>query len=296
MALQVIKSIDGTNVEILKNSMMLFNLATNLEIKKMCIEMGLIPKLFDLIKNHASNPDVATYCSKPLVQILSEATDTTNPKKSELINCVVEGGGLPVAMSICGTFLNNEEVLEQWFPLIDSCLDTATKVDSVGVDGISKIIAVTQKHRFVIQVTGASILSKLCENDDMAKALVKSGGVPLIVKILGTESNLQRYEQKSREVCIKCLNKIASFPEGIEAIRPCGLPKILDAGMRGYGTAFIIQVQGLLLIKALIKDDGMKQQLKDMGVGSLIAFSASKHTVTRLQNLVKELKETLGLF
>jgi len=204
---------------------------------------------------------------------------------------------LPVAMTICGAFINNEEVLEQWFPLIDSCLDSATKLDTVGVDGIAKIIAVMQKHRFVIQVTGASILSKLCENDDLAKAIIKSNGVPLIIKILGTESNLQRYEQKSREVCIKCLNKISSFPEGIDAIRPCGLPKILDAGMRGYGTAFIIQIQGILLIKALVKDDGMKAQLKENGlVQSLIQFSASKHTVTRLQNIVKELKETLGIF
>jgi len=47
-----------------------------------------------------------------------------------------------------------------------------------------------------------------------------------------------------------------------------------------------------LLIKAVAKDEEMRQMLKDVGVGSLLTAAANKHSVTRLHKIVKELKET----
>jgi len=257
--------------------------------------LNIIPKLFELLHKNNTSADVCAYCCKSLNQLTSEITDTTQPTKKDVVSVIVNAGGLTEALLVCGTFQDVEEVIEQWFPLIDSSLDAATKLDSIGTDGIDKLLKVIPKHRFVIQVTGASILSKLSENDDLVKHLIASDAIPLVVKILGTESNLSKYEQKSREVSIKFLNKCATRQEGIDRIKSCGLPKILDAAMRGYGTFFIIQIQGLLLVKALVRDPDMKQQFKEANVASLLNFSASKHTVTRLQNVVKQLKEELGI-
>jgi len=264
-------------------------------VKKLCIELQTIKKLFEILRNNSSNSEVQAVCCRALNQFLSEVTDTTQPSKKDLVGIIVDAGGLTEAINMCGLFISDELVIEQWFPIIDACLDSAAKLDSVGTIGMDKILQVIQKHRFVIQVTGVSILSKLCDSDDYAKHLIQVGGIPVLVKVLATESNLSKYEQRSREACIKCLNKLATYQEGIERIRPTGLPKVLDAAMRGYGTFFIIQIQGILLIKALLRDDEMKRQLLEANVVSLLNFSASKHTVTRLQNIVKDLKELLGV-
>jgi len=259
-------------------------------VKKLAVESNVIPKVFEILKNNHSSPEIAAYCCKCLNQLLAESENTV-PSKKELAGIILEAGGISRALAICATFSDKEEVIEQWFPLIDSCLEVATKLDSLGTLGIDQLLTIIPHHRFVIQVSGASILSRLAESDDYAKHLTLNGGVPVLVKILSTESNLNKYEQKSREVCIKCLNRCAAYPEGIEQMKACSLPKALDSGMRGYGTFFIIQIQGILLIKALAKDEGARKMLVDINVCSLLNFAASKHTVTRLQNLVKEMKE-----
>eukprot|EP01103_Thecamoeba_quadrilineata_P020180 TRINITY_DN852_c0_g1_i4.p1 TRINITY_DN852_c0_g1~~TRINITY_DN852_c0_g1_i4.p1 ORF type:complete len:450 (+),score=93.12 TRINITY_DN852_c0_g1_i4:559-1908(+) len=270
----------------------IFNIAHQPEVKLLCMNLNVITSIFNLLKDGSGSPEISACCCKALNQILYGATETTVPSKKEVAKAVIDSGGLTEALAVCTAFSDNEDVIEQWFPLIDSCIEAAPNVDSVGTGNIPQFLTVIEKHRFVIQVTGASILARLAENDELARHIVEAGGTQLLIKILGTESNLSKYEQKSREACLKCLNRCALFPQGLDQMRQLHLPKVVDAAMRGYGPQFIIQIQGILLIKAMAKDEGLRQQLLDVNVCSLLNYSAAKHTVTRLQKVVKELKET----
>jgi len=73
-------------------------------------------------------------------------------------------------------------------------------------------------------------------------------------------------------------------------MRDAAVVKHLDAAMRTYAT-MIVQLQGVLLIKALAKDEMCRQQLVQIGIGQLLTSAASKHpTLTRLHKMVDDLK------
>jgi hypothetical protein len=90
--------------------------------------------------------------------------------------------------------------------------------------------------------------------------------------MLGTEFFLRNYEQRSRELSLKCLNRCATTDANITMIRDAGIVKPLDAAMRAYAT-MIIQLQGVLLIKALSKDEGTLL-LSSHSSPSLLYFSS----------------------
>lgn len=268
-----------------------FSIAKHAGIKKEWVDGGVLKQLLDTLKKEGKREVVFAGICKGLNAILADAEHTT-PSKKDISQNLIENGTIEEVMNNITPYVDSEPAIEQALPLLDSLVEFTPKCGAIGCSGIDLFVSLMQKHRFPIQVHCASVLAKMAEEDEFAKHIVDAGGVAVIVKLLGTESFLRSYEQKSREVCIKCLNRLATIPNGTALIRDAGIAKTLQPAIQPYGDKFIIQIQSILLIKSLAKDDACRQQLTQAGVSQLLTSAATKHTVTRLQKLVQELKET----
>eukprot|EP01102_Stenamoeba_stenopodia_P005045 TRINITY_DN15547_c0_g1_i1.p1 TRINITY_DN15547_c0_g1~~TRINITY_DN15547_c0_g1_i1.p1 ORF type:complete len:592 (+),score=111.97 TRINITY_DN15547_c0_g1_i1:165-1940(+) len=267
-----------------------FSLAKHAGIKKGWVEGGILKQMVEILKKDGKREVVFAGSCKAVNSVLAESEHTT-PSKKDISQNLIENGIIEEVMNNITPFTDSEVAIEQALPLLDTLVEFTPKCGAIGNAGIDLFVSLMQKHRFPIQVHCASVLAKMAEEDEYAKHLVEGGGVSVIVKLLGTESFLRSYEQKSREVCIKCLNRLATISNGTAQIRDAGIAKVLQPSIQPYGDKFIIQIQSILLIKSLAKDEVCRQQLVQAGVSQLLASAAAKHTVTRLQKLVQELKD-----
>jgi len=258
-------------------------------VKKGLVDGGAVGSVVTLLRKHPNSIPVITSCCKALNALFEEADGNI---RKEIATVILEAGGFVDLMGVVKLFNTSEDVIEQAIPVLDFCLEFSAKCEVIETDNLDLILSLMQKHRFPVQVHCASILSRAFEEERFGTYISTSGAIPVLVKLMGTESFLRAYESKSREVCIKALNKCAAYPESIEILKKTEVAKSLQLAMSGYTSRFIIQIQGILLIKALAKDPDLRQQLAQNGVSQLLTTAAKQHTVTRLQKIVTELKET----
>eukprot|EP01102_Stenamoeba_stenopodia_P009317 TRINITY_DN274_c0_g1_i1.p1 TRINITY_DN274_c0_g1~~TRINITY_DN274_c0_g1_i1.p1 ORF type:complete len:791 (+),score=211.97 TRINITY_DN274_c0_g1_i1:213-2585(+) len=267
----------------------IFNISGNVESRQQFLDGEAPAYLLELLKSNLSDGTMVAVTVKALNGLVAEASESIKKTIAQL----VLQNNIDTFIGILDSFSDNEQVIEPAITFFDHCFEFVTPISAVGTKGIDIILRLMQKYRLTVQVHGASILSRLMEEADYAQHTAATG-VPIFVKMLGTEFFLRHYEQRSRELSLKCLNRCANSDENIHAMRDAGVIKFLDAAMRTYAT-MIVQLQGVLLIKALSKDEVCRQQLVQIGIGQLLTSAAGKHpTLTRLHKMVDDLKATYG--